>query len=422
MELKEGYKKTDIGLIPNDWEIAKFKDITKVITCGLAATPTYVDESIGRPFLSAQNVRDGRVVYDKYKFISKELYNLITKHNPPEKGDLLYTRVGAGIGEAGVIETEMKFGIYVSLTLIKVKSKKLYNYYLLQQLNSPKFKTLAKNGQFAGGGVQNLNVQVVRDFLIPLPSLPEQQAIAEVLSDTDNLIQSLERQIDKKRQIKQGAMQKLLSPKVGWEEKKLGDIFEISGGFSATREQLSDDGYCYLHYGDIHGSTKTYIDCEQDYSNIPKLKIELTKISKKSLLKNGDIVFVDASEDEDGTSRHLVIRNKYNLPFISGLHTIVAKSKTDSLDLKFKNYCFQSNYIKEQFRFYAVGTKVSGVSKTSIKNIKIYIPPIAEQKNIAILLESMDIEISKLEQKNSKYKQLKQGLMQNLLTGKIRLV
>jgi type I restriction enzyme S subunit len=196
------------------WGVKSFADITKVITCGLAATPKYVDETIGKPFLSAQNVQEGKVVCDKYKFISKELFELITKHNPPQKGDLLYTRVGAGIGEAGVIEDNFKFGIYVSLTLIRVDEKQLYNYYLLHLLNSPNFKSLAKNGQFAGGGVQNLNVQIVREFLIPLPSLVEQTRIANILSDMNSEITSLEKQLSKAQSIKQGMMQQLLTGKI----------------------------------------------------------------------------------------------------------------------------------------------------------------------------------------------------------------
>ncbi len=175
MEVRKGYKQTEVGVIPEDWVVKRFIDTTKVITCGLAATPKYVDESIGKPFLSAQNVQNGKVTYEKHKFIPKELFEQITKHNKPEKGDLLYTRVGAGIGEAGVIEDNYEFGIYVSLTLIKVDEKQLNNYYLLHLLNSPKYKFLAKNGQFAGGGVQNLNVQIVRDFLIPLPTIKSAQ-------------------------------------------------------------------------------------------------------------------------------------------------------------------------------------------------------------------------------------------------------
>jgi type I restriction enzyme S subunit len=70
----KGYKQTEVGVIPEDWCVAKFCDVTKVITCGFAATPTYVDEQNGKPFLSAQNVRNGKVVYDKHRFVSNELF------------------------------------------------------------------------------------------------------------------------------------------------------------------------------------------------------------------------------------------------------------------------------------------------------------------------------------------------------------
>ncbi|MEH2095679.1 restriction endonuclease subunit S [Nostoc sp.] len=196
-----------------EWELKKFDNLTKLITCGLAATPKYVREEIGKPFLSAQNVRNGKVVYDNYRFISYELFDQITKYSKPQKGDLLYTRVGAGIGEAGVIEDNFEFGIYVSLTLIRTDENQLHNYFLLHLLNSPTYKSIAKNGQFAGGGVQNLNVQIVKEFSIFLPPLPEQQAIAQVVSDMDAEITALEQKRDKYKAIKQGMMQELLTGK-----------------------------------------------------------------------------------------------------------------------------------------------------------------------------------------------------------------
>lgn len=196
-----------------EWEVKKFDDITKLITCGLAATPKYVREEIGKPFLSAQNVRNGKVIYDNYKYISHELFNQITKYSKPQKGDLLYTRVGAGIGEAGIIEDDFEFGIYVSLTLIRTNEKELHNYFLLHLLNSYTYKSLAKNGQFAGGGVQNLNVQIVKEFLIPLPPIPEQKAIAKILTEMDKEIEALEKKREKYKNIKQGMMQELLTGK-----------------------------------------------------------------------------------------------------------------------------------------------------------------------------------------------------------------
>ncbi|MDD3317494.1 MAG: restriction endonuclease subunit S [Methanosarcina sp.] len=206
-----------------------------------------------------------------------------------------------------------------------------------------------------------------------------------------------------------------------WEVKLLGDLFDFSGGLSASRDQLSMEGYCYLHYGDIHTSNRTFIDVRSEQQEIPKLDIPLKKASSTSLLEDGDVVFVDASEDDEGTSRHVVIINKDKIPFISGLHTIVAKSKTGELDHQYRRYCFQTVDIKRQFRFFAVGTKVSGISKTNIARITLPVPPVPEQEAIAEALSDADAFIESLEQLISKKRQIKQGAMQELLTGKRRL-
>lgn len=206
-----------------------------------------------------------------------------------------------------------------------------------------------------------------------------------------------------------------------WEVKLLGDLFDFSGGLSASRDQLSMEGYCYLHYGDIHTSNRTFIDVRSEQQEIPKLDISLKKASSTSLLEDGDVVFVDASEDDEGTSRHVVIINKDKIPFISGLHTIVAKSKTGELDHQYRRYCFQTVDIKRQFRFFAVGTKVSGISKTNIARITLPVPPVPEQHAIAESLSDADAFIESLEQLIAKKRQIKQGAMQGLLTGKRRL-
>jgi len=136
---------------------------------------------------------------------------------------------------------------------------------------------------------------------------PEQRAIAGALSDVDELISSLDQLIAKKRDLKQATMQQLLTGQTRlpgftgkWEVKTLGDLFTFSGGYSASRDQLSSKGYCYLHYGDIHKSSKTFIDVRAEYQDIPKLDIPLKSVSASSLLDDGDVVFVDASEDDEG--------------------------------------------------------------------------------------------------------------------------
>jgi len=269
----------------------------------------------------------------------------------------------------------------------------------------------------------------LRKMPLPLPPLPEQRAIATALSDVDGLLGGLDRLIAKKRDLKQAAMQQLLTGKTrlpgfhgDWEVKTFGDLFNFSGGYSASRDQLSSEGYCYLHYGDIHGATKTFVDVLADYQSIPKLDIPLKRVVSKSLLEDGDVVFVDASEDDEGTSRHIVVVNKDKTPFISGLHTIVAKSKTDELAHEYRRYCFQTTAIRQQFLFYAVGTKVSGISKTNIVKLKLPLPSFSEQTAIAEVLTDMDAELAALEQRREKTRALKQAMMQELLTGRTRLI
>jgi type I restriction enzyme S subunit len=207
-----------------------------------------------------------------------------------------------------------------------------------------------------------------------------------------------------------------------WEVKLFGELFHFSGGFSASRDQLSETGYCYLHYGDIHSATKITIDTCNDFRDIPKLYIPLKKISPKSMLKDGDVVFVDASEDDEGTSRHVVVVNKDNIPFISGLHTIVAKSKADELVREYRRFCFQSDIIRRQFLFYAVGTKVSGISKSNISKLLLPFPPTpTEQQAIAEALSDVDALLESLDRLIIKKRNLKQAAMQELLTGKTRL-
>jgi type I restriction enzyme S subunit len=206
-----------------------------------------------------------------------------------------------------------------------------------------------------------------------------------------------------------------------WVLKSFAELFEFSGGYSASREQLSESGYCYLHYGDIHGSSRTCIDIDVEMLDIPRLNIPLKKVSSRSLLKDGDVVFVDASEDDAGTSKHVVIINERNTPFISGLHTIVAKSKADDLVRDYKKYCFQSATIRGQFLFYSVGTKVSGISKSNIAKLFLPVPSRIEQQNIAATLSDIDELLNSLNSLIVKKRDLKEATIQKLLTGQIRL-
>jgi type I restriction enzyme S subunit len=421
MELKEGFKKTEIGIIPNDWDAVAMGDVGQTII-GLTYSPNDVKD-YGTLVLRSSNVQSGRLAFEDNVYVDMELPSRVIVEN----GDILIcVRNGSKqlIGKCALIDHSAAgyaFGAFMSIYRSKL-SKFIFFQFQSNQIQK-------QINEVMGATINQLTNKDLAVFKIALPrSAAEQTAIANALSDADALILSLQKLIVKKRQIKQGAMQTLLNPyengvlKRGWTEHQLGDLFDFSGGYSASRDQLSTKGFCYLHYGDIHGSQKSFVNVEAEFNEIPKLEIPLNKVARRSLLNDGDIVFVDASEDDEGVSRHIVVVNPKGIPYISGLHTIVAKSKNNLLNNVFKRFCFQSAEVKEQFKFYAVGTKVSGISKTNIAKIELKMPSLDEQVEISETLSNMDVEITALETKLAKYQKIKQGMMQNLLTGRIRLV
>ena len=203
------YKRTPIGkeitnadkeyIIPSSWSWIRFIDLCSVMTCGYASTPQYVSD--GMPFLSAKNVKPFNFKPDDYKLISYDLYNKLTNTCKPEKNDILLTRVGAGIGESTIIDVDMDFAIYVSLTLIKLVDYSLINNkYILYWLNSPYgISTSIKNitGKEASQG--NLNVDDVRNYMIPFPPIEEQQRIVDKIDELFgklNLMEPIEKEFN----------------------------------------------------------------------------------------------------------------------------------------------------------------------------------------------------------------------------------
>lgn len=409
--IPEGYKQTEVGVIPEEWDLQLFSKLTDTITCGVAATPDYVAESVGKPFLSAQNVRKGKVDYTKHNFISAPLFEQLTKHNKPKKRDILYTRVGAGIGEAAVIPDNFEFAIYVSLTLIKVKHGVLNPYFTAHLLNSDKFRFLAKNGQFAGGGVQNLNVEVVRSFLIPLPPYNEQTAIANALSDVDALIAELEKLIAKKQAIKTATMQQLLTGRTrlpefanypdgtpkgykqtelgeipeGWNVISLGDVMSIRHGKNQKQVEAINGKYPILATGGQIGWADSYI------------------YDKPSVLigRKGTIDKPRYAETPFWTVDTL---------FYSEIDSIA--------DPKFIFYKF----CMVDWMQYNEASGVPSLNAATIEKVLATVPSKVEQTVIANILSDMDKEIHSLQQRFDKTRRIKQGMMQELLTGKTRLV
>ena len=427
MGVKPDYKHTEVGLIPEDWDLKTLGSLTLLLTNGFVGTATsaYVDGDDGVLYIQGYNIRENGFNFHGIKRVANS-FHARNQKSCLQAGDLLTIQSGE-IGITAVVPPELAGSNCHALIISRLDEKVSDPHFYCQYFNSEQGRAAFKQVE-TGTTMKHLNCGDLKRLLLPCPRVEEQRAIATVLRDVDVLLGALEKLIVKKRNLKQAAMQQLLTGTKrlpgfndNWKLKTLGEMFHFSGGYSASRDQLSDEGHCYLHYGDIHGASKTFVDTLTDHQDIPKLDISLSRVSPNSLLKDGDVVFVDASEDDDGTSKHVVVVNKDKIPFISGLHTIVAKSRTDELSHEYRRYCFQTAAIRQQFLFYAVGTKVSGISKTNITKLKIPIPSITEQTAIADVLIDMDAELTALEQRRDKTRDLKQGMMQELLTGKTRL-
>jgi type I restriction enzyme, S subunit len=423
--VKPGYKQTEVGVIPEEWEVKPLSEFLSFISYGFTNPMPTVHEGVF--MITAADINDGRLQLDTARKTSESAYRtLLTPKSKPRPNDILLTKDGT-LGRLALVGGEP---ICINQSVAVMRSnEKVEPAFLKLLLESQRYQQ--RMLEDAGGStIKHIYITIVDKMPIGLPpGKAEQQAIAEALSNVDALLGGLDRLIAKKRDLKQAAMQQLLTGKTRlpgfhgeWEVKLLGELFHFSGGFSASREQLSAEGHCYLHYGDIHKSAKTTVDADAEYQAIPKLDVPLKRIAPRSLLDDGDVVFVDASEDDEGASKHLVVINKSGRPFIAGLHTIVAKPKTSELAHEYRRYCFQTAAIKQQFLFYAVGTKVTGISKTNIPKLTLPLPTVPEQTAIAAVLTDMDAELTALEARREKTRALKQGMMQELLTGRTRLV
>ena len=205
-----------------------------------------------------------------------------------------------------------------------------------------------------------------------------------------------------------------------WQSFVFGDLFDFIPNNAFTRAQMDVSGRVKnIHYGDILTKYGAYISA--DRKDIPYIakEIDLSRFSEKCYLQSGDLVIADTAEDET-VGKALEVIN-VECPVLAGQHTLLCRPKVRFAE-KFLGYYLNASCYHNQLLPYIVGTKVSSVSKASIAQTKLVVPKYEEQQAIASILSDMDDEITELEHKLAKYRQVKQGMMQQLLTGKIRLV
>ena len=403
MEVRAGYKQTEAGVIPEDWNVKTIGEIAAV-SRGRVISHREISRSLSPlyPVYSSQTKSEGVMGYlDTFDF---------------EGEYVTWTTDGANAGT--VFARSGRFNCTNVCGTIKLKSDN-------HRFFAKALSRVAPRHVSRHLGNPKLMNDVMKRIRVALPSSKaEQDAIAAALSDVEALLAGLDRLIAKKRDLKQAAMQQLLTGQTrlpgfqgDWELKRLGDhVRFLKNGVNSRAELSTNDSVKYLHYGDIHVATGATLDP----LSLPCLSEQ--KARSLDRLADGDLVFVDASEDIDGVGKAVEIAGASRSELVSGLHTIAVRFDQSILANGFKAYLQFCPPFRQHLRRLAAGTKVFATNRGHIATAEMPLPSIAEQTAIATVLSEMDAELTALEARRDKTRALKQGMMQELLTGRTRLV
>lgn len=266
----------------------------------------------------------------------------------------------------------------------------------------------------------NINAQKLRTYPIPTPDFVEQEAIAEALSDADALIESLEQLLAKKRQIKQGSMQELLTGKKRlpgftdeWTVKRLDEIAQVKTGPFGSALHESD----YVQSGTPIITVEHLGEFGVTSQNLPLVSDEDSKRLHAYALEAGDIVFSRVGS----VDRNALIRETEEGWLFSGRLLRVRLERSRAYP-SFVSYQFHTSVFRNSVIAVAVGQTMASLNTKILSNLVVVLPRVEEQTVIAEVLSNMDAEIATIETRLTKARALKQGMMQELLTGKTRLV
>lgn len=405
MEVRSGYRLTELGLIPNEWSVLPLKRISPSQSVGLVINPsTYVDSRGSVPMLLGSDVQPNMIDFENSRKIT-ESSNRKIPASQLKAGDLVMVRVGEP-GIAAVIPPEIDGCNCASMMIVR-KGPNFDSNWLCHLMNSDLGLSQVYGVQY-GTAQKQFNISDAIDFLYPTPPLVEQRAIAKALSDVDALIAGLEKLIAKKRDLKQAAMQQLLTGQTRlpgfsgkWVVKRLGEICEISMGRTPSRLNPAfwGAGHVWLSIADLHG--KVLSSSKEQIT--PLAASSMRVIPKGTLLMSfklsiGRLCFAGC--------------DLYTNEAICGFNNLLANS--DYLYYALSRTDF-SLYGKQAVKGYTL-------NKKSLALVEVALPSDEEQAAIANVLSAMDEEMADLERRLAKTRDLKQGMMQELLTGRTRLV
>jgi type I restriction enzyme S subunit len=412
-----GYKQTEVGVIPENWHLVTIGDCA--IKVGSGITPRGGNSNYkeyGRPFVRSQNVGWGTLLLNDLVYIDDDTHKSFSS-TELQQGDVLLNITGASIGRSAIAEAHLAGGnVNQHVCIIRTDTSKVVSRFLNYIILSSQGQRQIDSFQ-AGGNREGLNFGQIRSIRFPLPpTLVEQEAIAATLSDTDAFIESLEQLIAKKRRVKQGAMQELLTGKKRlpgfsgeWKVKEIQEISDVDiESLTITTQPNYEFKYISLEEVDC-GTLKGWT--EHIFATAP------SRARRK--IRKGDVLI---STVRPNLQSHCLIKEEWN-DFVCSTGFSVLRCKSELANPYYVFAHFFSSYIGRQIEALISGSNYPAINSSDVKKLKIPLPPsLEEQEAIATILSDMDADITTLKEKLAKTRQIKQGMMQELLTGRIRLV
>ncbi len=416
MEVKPGYKQTEVGMIPIDWEEKSMDELTSLMTNGFVGTATneYSDSDDSVLYIQGYNVKENGFDFNGIKRVNKNFHDRHMK-SCLRSGDLLTIQTG-DIGVTTMVTPDLAgsncHALVISRFNVRFSDPLFYCYYFNSEVGRKKLKEIE-----TGSTMKHLNVGDMKQIHVVAPPLREQTAIATALYGVDALVDSLDRLISKKRDLKQATMQQLLTGQTRlpgfsgeWLRTELKHLVRtpITDGPHLT-PTFYETGVPFLS---VNNLTNNRIDLT-DLRFISKADDEI--FSRKCKPQKGDVLLGKAAS----VGKVAIVEDDLDFNIWSPIALVRSGEK---LDAKFLYFQLLSADSITQVTLLTNSSSQGNIGMGDIEKIQISYPCVDEQIAISKVLTSMDMEISALESRRNKTGALKQGMMQELLTGRTRLV